>query len=86
QYPAEFITQANITITEVADVISAETLLRKNNAAPLNPLRAWSQAHIPGGTGAIKSQRLCAMQAFAKYRLQLAPLPEPQLGLTAAER
>ncbi len=49
-------------------------------------LTTWSGEALPGGSSALKSQRLCSMQAFAKYRLNLAALAEPVLGLTAIER
>ena len=46
----------------------------------------WTHLDIRGGSGALKSQRLCPMQAFAKYRLRAQALPQPELGLTAIER
>jgi len=62
---------------------SIEPLLLKKNPQPLT---AWTRDSLPGGSSALKSQRLCPMQAFAKHRLNLAPLPMPVLGLTAIER
>ncbi len=49
-------------------------------------ISTWSHAYLPGATAAIKSQRLCSMQAFARFRLDLEPLPNPVLGLTPIER
>jgi len=49
-------------------------------------LSAWSDETLPGASAALKTQRLCSMQAFAKHRLRLSPATESVLGLTAVER
>lgn len=50
------------------------------------PVQDWLGNILPGGSSALKAQRLCPMQAFAHYRLKAAPLHMPVLGLTAMER
>ncbi len=51
-----------------------------------SPLFAWNKTTILGSTSALKSQVLCPMQAFAKYRLRVKPLPLNQFGLTPIEK
>ena len=74
------------TLTETAYVVQEKMntpLLPKKEITPLSP---WPYETLPGGSSALKTQRLCPMQAFAKHRLLLSTAVEPVLGLTAIER
>lgn len=43
-------------------------------------------AKVSGGTSLFNSQAACPFKAFSRHRLQLKALPEPYLGLNAADR
>ncbi len=50
---------------------------------------ALSAAELPrlrGGSAILEDQSLCPFRAFARRRLGLQPLPQPESGLTAADR
>ncbi len=50
------------------------------------PLHDAERATLGGGSGLLEDQSHCPFRAFARHRLQLRPLPEPEPGLSAAER
>ncbi|QIB67435.1 PD-(D/E)XK nuclease family protein [Kineobactrum salinum] len=50
------------------------------------PLHDTERATLGGGSGLLEDQSHCPFRAFARHRLQLRPLPQPEPGLSAAER
>lgn len=74
------------TLKPVVANTSCETTQPFLSPAHSVPVEDWPGNVLPGGSSALKAQRLCPMQAFAQYRLKAAPLLKPVLGLTAMER
>ena len=57
-----------------------------DQSAPAPPVAATEAGLLRGGSAIIEDQSLCPFRAFARRRLQLRPLPEPEPGLSAADR
>ncbi|MEM9255952.1 MAG: PD-(D/E)XK nuclease family protein [Pseudomonadota bacterium] len=48
---------------------------------------AWTEVGaVAGGSALLEHQSHCPFRAFARWRLKVQPLPEPQAGLSAAQR
>lgn len=74
------------TLTETKYIVPEKMNVPMLQQKETTTLSAWPYETLPGGSAALKSQRLCPMQAFAKHRLLLSTSAEPVLGLTAIER
>lgn len=64
----------------------ANTRQGPDQNTPAPPVAAAEAGLLRGGSAIIEDQSLCPFRAYARRRLQLRALPEPEPGLSAADR